>query len=169
LNAKSAIGIMFVLIIISLASVSMVGAQQVPPPYGFVFTTTASGAYSINFIVGQQVHINWMAGSTNTVNIYVTYQTETGAIFPLANDDGIDVPQTSLNGIIYFVPDQPGYYYIHLMGAYGGDTTYQISTAQVLVAPESVFGALSAIGAGVAAFGTVAIVKKRKQTSFSPF
>jgi hypothetical protein len=152
--------------ITSLASISLVGAQTAP--YGFVYTTTAANVPSINFLVGQEVHINWAVGSSSTVNIQVTYQSLTGAVVPLANwETGIGVPQSSFNGQIFFVPTQAGTYYVHLLGSAGGATTYEITTASVFVAPESVFGALSAIGAGVAAFGTVAIIKKRK-SSFLP-
>ena len=59
---------------------------------------------------------------------------------------------------ITWVPTVSGNYAVELNGKY----ILPIQVASIFVFPEYAIGALAAVGAGVAAFGTVRIVKRKK-------
>jgi hypothetical protein len=155
-------------IIILGASLSLVGAN-VPPPTatsGSVWTSNVNNpnVHVNSFVVGQSIYIFWsteLNGVTGgTVNIAI-YNVDTDAevyVFPGG-------PFTLNEQPKIWVPTEPGTYQIVLNGKF---LTRPVAVATVLVAPESVFGALSAVGAGVAAFGAFAVIKKRK-SSILPF
>jgi hypothetical protein len=133
---------------------------------GTAWGSTDGGSVADTVSLGSKVSIFWTCSPPgSTVDVWVTYQ---------ANEDAAEVPVTGAswanlgtgdNGSKYFNADQYGFYYVYCQGG----PKSKITVTSIFSAPESVFGALSAVGAAVAAFGTVAIIKKRKQTSFTPF
>jgi hypothetical protein len=165
---KSAISVVLGLLIFTsvIGLVSADGATR-----GFVWTTIDGDDdnWETDFLVYQNIYINWIARpSLSTVDISVTFQDLSDVpllnVGPPEQSETGDALLQAESGTIFFVPTQPGKYTIHMEGY----ADIEIAVATVLVAPESVFGALSAVGAGVAAFGAFAVIKKRK-SSILPF
>ena len=61
---------------------------------------------------------------------------------------------------VSWTPSVEGYYYVTCAGLEATDFPIAVNTVH-FVLPESVFGALAAIGAGIAAFATVKIYQGR--------
>lgn len=114
-----------------------------------------SGPDIVEIPVGIPLYVFWDSaptGSTVTINIVAPDG------FTISNPD-FEVE----NAPIMFTPDQQGTYYVVVYGA--SDSILQIpikALATVNVVPESAFGALAAVGAGLAAFGSVAIIKRKR-------
>jgi hypothetical protein len=150
------------LITFSAISIVTAGTAQSANAWGSI---DEKGSVVSSVTIGTTVSIFWNCyPKTSTVDIWVTYQ---------ANLDADEVPVIDaswtglgidLNGSKSFNADQYGYYYIYCQGGIKS----KITVSSVFSAPESVFGALSAVGAGVAAFGAFAVIKKRK-SSILPF
>jgi hypothetical protein len=115
--------------------------------------------HSGNVAMGSTVHVYWNGtyplNGTVMVSIYNPSGTLVASFGPLAE---------SSSGIPTFVANASGSWYARLDGnpTYHVVTTF-VASASVFVLPESVFGAIAAIGAGVAAIGTVSIYRKRKK------
>jgi hypothetical protein len=130
-------------------------------------STKIDGTATSQVDVGATVKIYWdPTPKDGMVNIYVTYSTtEDGSESQVPGASWTSLTPAQ-NSTISFVADQPGYYWLYL---YGSKQTKIIAQGSIHALPESVLGSIMAVTAGLAAFGTVAVIKKRRQTSFSPF
>jgi len=126
-----------------------------------------SGTYSISQAdAGHTVYIYWNTVSppTGTVNVVVTPYDDNDNAQP-AIQLGIVAPSASgTTAASFVVPDIPGgYCLVTLYGQFGSrNITIQVASATLLVLPESVFGALAAVVASFAAFGTVKLYLRRR-------
>lgn len=116
--------------------------------------TEDSAGNKVNFFnPGQTVYIYWNVGpSDGTVDIYIV-NTAGATIVTIGTNLGPGAqPQT-------WTPTAPGYYYVVAKGAV--EYYYPIAVASIFILPESAFGTIMATTAGFAAFGTIAIVKRK--------
>jgi hypothetical protein len=101
---------------------------------------------------GQQIWVFWTQSPLSTVvEVKVQFQDGTTVI------DQTNL-QASASGTPTFTVTQSGTYYVMILGAYNiilGTKT--VASATIFAMPESVFGALAAVGAGFAAFAVVKI------------
>ena len=110
--------------------------------------------------LGSTVHIYWTGVSPSTGTVYVTVYKPDGTF--LQSWGPLDPTKS---GTPSFTTSMVGNYYIFLDGypSYHMFSTI-VASVSVFVVPESVFGTLAAVGAGVAAFGTFGLIKvKRKK------
>jgi len=125
------------------------------------------------FITNENVYIGWSASgvSNPSVDVYVIsissgekvtlYKAET-ALGSGGVDSGTDLYNQPLSSVkcIYFIPQDDGWYEIHCIGL--ETSSYKVvGVGTVLVTPESALGSIMAIGAGIAAFGAIGVVKQR--------
>lgn len=153
----SRIAAVFLLSVIALCSaISLVAADAPTATSGSVWTsdTNDPNNHVSDFIVGEQVYIFWSTaiGSTpgGTVNIEVINADTDVTVYTFAGG-----PFTMAQQPKIWVPTEPGNYMIILNGQFA---SRPIAVATVFVAPESIFGALTAIGACFAGF---VVFKKR--------
>jgi hypothetical protein len=117
------------------------------------------GDHSGNVPLNSVVHVYWNGTVPSDGTVMISVYNPSGAMVtsfgPLAE---------SSSGVPTFVANVTGSWYVQLDGypTYHAQT-YFVAGASVFVLPESVFGAIAAIGAGVAAIGTVSIYRKRKK------
>ena len=107
-----------------------------------------AGKLKSNFGFGEAINVTWSADGI--VDIDIHQGTETGPVITYLH--GAD-PEGSEKFDL-----GPGKYWIVATGAVG----LQVNVDTVFVAPESVLGALSAVGACFLAVGTVAMVKRKR-------
>lgn len=117
-----------------------------------------------NVPLNSPVYISW-TGADGTVDVAV-YDPENNPVEIYTIIDIADFSTTNLDmsfsGQIYFNPAMQGTYIVELTGNPATVRTDVVASASVFVVPESVLGGLAALGAGIAAFGTVAVVKRRR-------
>jgi hypothetical protein len=112
----------------------------------------ANGTPKLTFNLGDPIHIKWLADGS--VNIEVKCLS-TGKTY---DHYGPYTDSNTWNDWI-FSPTDAGRYKVYVNG---NEESEIISVGSFFVVPESVFGALAAVGAGFAAFGTVTLVKRKK-------
>ncbi len=120
-----------------------------------VTPTDMSGQAPLN----TQVYVYWDSITPSGGTVDITIYNPSGVL--IASYPNV---APSASGTIHFTVDTPGSYYVQADGfpSYHAATTF-VAGASVLVLPESVLGTLAAVGAGVAAFGTVKLYQKRKK------
>jgi hypothetical protein len=139
------IGITVISLLIILSAINVV---QADPTSGNIKTyldithTTESHL----FIVGQNIYIQWILTPVEPTTHIIIYNQNNQPIFDQM------CPGDSLT----WSTSTPGTYYIVVPGGF-----IPIAVASVSVVPESAFGSVMAIGAGLAAFGTIGTVKFR--------
>ena len=144
-------------IIVLCSAISLVAGVVTPTATsGSVWTSNTNDPANrvSNFLVGEQVYVFWdtAVGATpgGTVNIEVINADTEVTVYAFAGD-----PFTMGDQPKIWVPNEPGYYQICLNGKF---VTRPVAVATVFVAPESIFGTLTAIGACFAGF---VVFKKR--------
>jgi hypothetical protein len=147
--SKIAFIVLCVFTLASVASFAFAGTAQ----SASVWTTDDAGNHENQFDIGETITINWNAdpeGSTVDITIYNEAGNPIGYSWSgLTNDK---------SGTISFTASAKGVYYIDVTGV---SVRFPVAVGTVLVVPESAFGALAAVGAGLAAFGSVAIIKRK--------
>lgn len=153
---KTSFGILLALSVLLVSGFASVSAA----PVGVVWTTSsgASSPIDIEFEMGETVYIFWTINDTSVnVDIEITDNDGNNLAWVATNRAYSNQPVT-------WVTNSEGRFYVnvyeHETGAQIG-TTYLIcaSTFNVTVVPESMLGAVAAIGAAFGAFG---LVKYRK-------
>jgi hypothetical protein len=124
------------------------------------------------FNTNENVYISWRAsGGSALVDVYVTSLSShekvtlykvTTALGSGGVDSGTDLYNQPTSNVkcIYFVPQDIGSYEITCVGKVT-TSSKTIGVGTVVVTPESALGSIMVIGAGIAAFGTIGVVKKR--------
>jgi hypothetical protein len=117
------------------------------------------------FGVGQTVYIFWnseIAGTfpltSGTVVITVVDLDTNTVVFGPTAQLSYNLATPSAQTPVTWVPAANGNYAVELNGKF----IVPIEVASVFVFPEYAIGALAAVGAGLAAFGTVRIVRRKK-------
>jgi hypothetical protein len=121
-----------------------------------VITTDISGGTTkvTQFSPGQTVYIPYSIEAGKTAIISAI--DENGN--PVQLFDGTNYVTSAVvsgSGQFTMIPPHPGYYYINV----NGKAQIQIAQASFFVLPESAFGALAALGTGIAAFGIIKVKK----------
>ena len=110
--------------------------------------TNSADVATVEFPLGATVFISWSADGT--VDIEVKNDATNEVVYSQYG--------AAMTGEDSFVPPSPGDYTVYVNGL----NTKIINIDTFFVVPESVLGSLAALGAGVAAFGTVAVVKRKR-------
>jgi hypothetical protein len=131
------------------ASIASAGTAQTAS----VIVQDAANTPKNQFNLGETVYVKLVstapAGSTADIQVVDTASN-------IVAGPWMDQVAGSINS---FTPASAGYYIVLV----NGQPAFTIAVATLFVLPESVFGTLAAVGAAFAAFGTVAIVKKKQQ------
>jgi hypothetical protein len=136
----------------------------------FAAASVLSIASAANAQAANVITTNISGGTTKVTQfapgqtVYIPYTIETGktAIISAVDENGNPVQMfdgtnyvtsatVSGTGQFTMIPPHPGYYYINI----NGKAQIQIAQASFFVLPESAFGALAALGTGIAAFGLI--------------
>ncbi len=123
------------------ANVAQIWASSSGPAFG--------GAATLQFNPGQTIYLDYVvqSGHSGTLSLYDT--TTSSWIFQNVAVSGSGV-YTIVGGLA------PGIYQADINGV-----TLNIAVASIFVLPESVIGALAALGAGLAAFGIFQYKRKK--------
>lgn len=105
---------------------------------------------------GSCVYIYWSGVTPSDGTVDVTVYNPDGSINLQWTDLAPDA-----SGTIMFTPEQVGTYLIIFDGAPTYTWTYQIAAVSYFNLPESAIGALAAVISAFAAFGVLAVVKRR--------
>jgi hypothetical protein len=148
-----AIGILCVLsLALSISLVNAAGTAEVAS----VWAEDGSGNKLNVFNPGDTVTIKWHAtlqdGTAGTVDIKIV-KTDGSTLVTLVTGGAGPDGSTTWTAVA-------GYYYIVCEGAVS--YVYPIAVASIFILPESALGTLMATTAGFAAFGTIAIVKRKR-------
>ncbi len=148
--SKIAFIVLCVFTFASVASFAFAGTAQ----SASVWTTNIAGEHANRFELGEEITINWNAyPEDSTVDITVYNEAGNPIGFSWSGKTNGD------SGTISFTASAKGVYYIDVTGV---SVRFPVAVGTVLVVPESAFGALAAVGAGLAAFGSVAIIKRKR-------
>ncbi|XES78349.1 MAG: hypothetical protein ACBZ72_05600 [Candidatus Bathyarchaeia archaeon] len=135
------------------AAASMAFAAPIEAQTASVITQDAAGVPKNQFNHGETVYVKLVSTAPDGSVADITILDSDGNVVA-----GPWMAQ-SAGSINSFVPPTSGYYFVNV----NGQPVFTIAVATLFVLPESVFGTLAAVGAAFAAFGTIAIVKKKQK------
>jgi hypothetical protein len=149
LRLLTLLGVLLVALTLTVGSVSAVAPPDATN--AIIFASDTEGNPKMNFDGVETIRITWVANGL--IDIEIHQGTIDGPIVT-GLPDMTDLPATGHVDLTL----APGTYFIVGTGA----EAVQVCSGSIFVAPESVLGALSAIGACFLAVGTITIVKRKR-------
>ncbi|MCW4005111.1 MAG: hypothetical protein NWF04_00720 [Candidatus Bathyarchaeota archaeon] len=119
-----------------------------------VWAADASGTVKNEFNPGEPLYLYWScAPDGSTVDIRVLDESMSVVAGPWVDQPIANAPIEIPGGF------GSGYYFIEVNGV----RTWTIAVGTIFVVPEGIFGTLSAVGAGLAAFATIGLVRRKRK------
>ena len=148
---KATVIVGFLLLSIALAAESVAASVPTPTPakHCTLKVIDSTRTETIEFTLGDTIGLSWTADGPT--DIVVTNDATNGIVHQVLNAPAV--------GSDTFTATAAGDYTVTV---YGHGTLHMIDLDTYFVTPESAFGALALMGAGFAAVGTIAIVKRKK-------